>query len=75
VRERVGDGELDGAVERRECDHQLHGDAVHRTTAQTPTTVTGNPPATTATVNGLTNGTTYTFKVTATNAAIYYKKC
>jgi hypothetical protein len=29
-RERVGDGELDGAVERRKCDHQLHGDAVHR---------------------------------------------
>ena len=29
-RERVGDGELDGAVERREHDHQLHGDAVHR---------------------------------------------
>ena len=38
------------------------------TTAQTPTTVTGNPPATTATVSGLTNGTTYTFTVAATNA-------
>ncbi len=36
-------------------------------TAQTPTTVTGTPPATTATVNNLTNGTTYTFTVTATN--------
>jgi hypothetical protein len=38
------------------------------TTAQTPTTVTGSPPATSATVAGLTNGTTYTFTVTATNA-------
>ena len=38
-------------------------------TAQTPTTVTGNPPATSATVSGLTDGTTYTFTVTATNAA------
>ena len=36
--------------------------------AQTPTTVTGNPPATSATVTGLTNGTTYTFTVTATNS-------
>jgi Fibronectin type III domain len=37
-------------------------------TAQTPTTVSGSPPATTATVTGLTNGTAYTFKVSATNA-------
>ena len=37
-------------------------------TAQTPTTVTGTPPATSTTVTGLTNGTAYTFKVTATNA-------
>jgi hypothetical protein len=36
--------------------------------ALTPTVVTGNPPATGATVTGLTNGTTYTFAVTATNA-------
>jgi hypothetical protein len=36
--------------------------------ALTPTVVTGNPPATGATVTGLTNGTTYTFTVTATNA-------
>jgi hypothetical protein len=36
--------------------------------AQTPVTVTGSPPATSTTVTGLTNGTTYTFTVTATNA-------
>ncbi|WP_345802859.1 fibronectin type III domain-containing protein [Microbacterium sp. AZCO] len=36
--------------------------------AQTPTTITGNPPATTATITGLTNGTAYTFTVTAANA-------
>ena len=30
--------------------------------------MTGSPPATTATVSGLTNGATYTFTVTATNA-------
>ncbi len=38
------------------------------TTARPPTTVTGIPPATTTTVAGLTNGTAYTFTVTATNA-------
>src|SRR5206468_1993866 len=38
-------------------------------TAQTPTTVSGSPPDTTATVSGLTNGTTYAFRVTATNGA------
>jgi hypothetical protein len=38
-------------------------------TAQTPTTISGNPPATTGTVTGLTNGTTYTFAVSATNAS------
>jgi Fibronectin type III domain len=36
-------------------------------TAQTAKTVTGSPPATTTTVTGLTNGTAYTFKVSATN--------
>ncbi len=36
--------------------------------AQTPTTVTGAPPATSTVVTGLTNGTTYTFTVTAANA-------
>jgi hypothetical protein len=37
-------------------------------TAGTPVTVSGSPPATSTTVSALTNGTTYTFKVTATNA-------
>ena len=37
-------------------------------TAQAPVTVTGNPPAISTTVTGLTNGTTYTFTVSATNA-------
>jgi hypothetical protein len=37
--------------------------------AQTPTTVPGNPAPTTAAVSGLTNGTTYTFTVTASNPA------
>ncbi len=32
-------------------------------------TVSGSPPVTTATATGLTNGTSYTFTVTATNAA------
>ena len=35
--------------------------------AQTPVTVTGNPPATSTAVTGLTNGTSYTFAVSATN--------
>src|SRR5207248_1443953 len=38
------------------------------TTAQTPTTVTGSPPPTSTTINGLTNGTAYTFTVAAINA-------
>lgn len=36
-------------------------------TAQAPTTISGNPPATTATITGLTPGVAYTFTVTATN--------
>jgi hypothetical protein len=38
-------------------------------TAQTPVTVTGNPPATSTTIGGLSAGTTYTFTVTASNAS------
>src|SRR6185437_4202699 len=37
-------------------------------TAQAPVTVTGSPPATSAQVTGLTNGTSYTFTVSAANA-------
>ncbi len=36
--------------------------------AQTATTITGSPPTTSASITGLTNGTAYTFTVTATNA-------
>jgi hypothetical protein len=36
-------------------------------TAQTPTVINGSPPDTTTTITGLTNGTTYTFKVEALN--------
>jgi hypothetical protein len=36
--------------------------------AQSPTVVTGSPPPASATIKGLTNGTTYTFTVAATNA-------
>ncbi len=38
-------------------------------TSLPPTTVTGNPAPTNANVTGLTNGTSYTFTVTATNTA------
>ncbi len=36
--------------------------------AQPASTITGSPPVTSATIGGLTNGTTYTFTVSATNA-------
>jgi hypothetical protein len=38
-------------------------------TAQTPKTITGSPPATSTTISGLTAGTAYTFKVQAANAS------
>jgi len=38
------------------------------TSAQAATTVSGSPPPTTTVINGLTNGTTYTFEVAAQNS-------
>jgi hypothetical protein len=38
-------------------------------TAQTATVLAGSPPASSTTITGLTNGTTYTFTVSATNSA------
>jgi hypothetical protein len=38
-------------------------------TAQTPTTINGSPPAPNTIINGLTGGTTYTFTVQAINGA------
>jgi hypothetical protein len=39
------------------------------TTPQAATVVSGSPPATTVTINGLSSGSSYTFRVSATNAA------
>ena len=66
-RERVGHGELDGAGQWWQCDHQLYGDAVHWRFRADGGDVSGSPPATSTTVSGLTNGTAYTFTVAATN--------
>jgi hypothetical protein len=38
------------------------------TTAQAATVVSGSPPATTVTINGLSSSSSYTFTVSATNA-------
>ena len=61
-------GELDGPVLGRQLDHEVHGDPVRGDGRADRTTVTGTPPATSVNVTGLTNGTTYTFTVSATNA-------
>jgi hypothetical protein len=45
------------------------GGVAQTSLATTVAGVAGNPPATTAVVGGLANGTTYTFTVSATNAA------
>ena len=69
-----GPGRLEGrdrklvrAVGRRQRDHPLHVTPYVDSAAQTPVNV--DAPATRARVTGLTNGSTYTFRVSATNAA------
>ena len=62
-------GELDGAGQRRrQRDHGLHGDAVRRRDrADADDRSSGSTTKTR--ITGLTNGTSYTFRVTATNSA------
>ena len=64
-----GDGHLDRAEQRQQPDHQLHGHALRRprrADADRGQRHTRRRPARRS--RGLTNGTTYTFTVTATNA-------
>ena len=53
--------------ERRQPDHRLHRDPVRRLDGADPGAAS-SASATSTTITGLTNGTSYTFTVTATNA-------
>ena len=69
ARLRQRDRHVDGALERRQSDHQLHGHPLHR--LHRPDSDDDQRLAAgrrRATVNGLTNGSSYTFTVKATNA-------
>ncbi len=66
--QRIGDGVMDGAVERWQRDHRLPGHAIHQRRRTNGQDLTGTPPLTTLNVTSLTNGTAYTFTVSAVNA-------